>query len=117
MNQNQPQEQAHPAAVAQEFMRRTDMKGGEVEAYAQTFNWLKGFLDGSIVPTPKEAHLALLEELKELREYKRVAEGEEEKAEAEESGDLPVLDPVEDAAVEPEAPAEELEAVDSEASE
>ena len=102
------QQQAHPAAVAQEFMRRTDMKGGEVEAYAQTFNWLQGFLDGSIVPTPKEAHLALIDELKELRDYKRELEGDEEKAEGEENGDLPVLTD--------EVPAAELEDVDSEAS-
>lgn len=101
-------QQAHPAAVAQEFMRRTDMKGGEVEAYAQTFNWLQSILDGAIVPTPKEAHLALLEELKDLRDYKRELVGDEDKAAAEEAGDLPVLTD--------EVPAAELEDVDSEVS-
>ena len=100
--------QAHPAAVAQEFMRRTDMKGGEVEAYAQTFNWLQALADGSIVPTPREAHEAMLEELKELREFKRVNEEVALKQEAEDNGDLPVLTP--------ETPVAELEDVDSEAS-
>lgn len=54
MNEVQPQQkQTHPAQVAQEFMRRTDMKGGEVEAYAQVFNWLQAFLSGELVPVPK----------------------------------------------------------------
>jgi hypothetical protein len=95
MSQEQPQ--AHPAQVAQEFMRRTDMKGGEVEAYAQTFNWLQAFLDGEIVATPKEAHLALIGELQELRDYKELVEEDKE--------DLPVL--------EPEVTVVELEDVDS----
>ena len=110
MNQGQPQQQqAHPAQVAQEFMRRSDMKGGEVEAYAQTFNWLQGFLSGDIVPTPKEAHLAMTEELKELRDYRRENDEAYAKAQAEEAGDIPVLDPVVDGI--------ELDDVDSEASE
>ena len=97
----QAQQQTHPAVVAQEFMKRADMKGGEVEAYAQTFNWLQALVDGELVLTPKEAYQALLEELKELRDYKREIEGEE-------AGDLPVLTD--------EVPAAELEDVDSEAS-
>ena len=92
MNQNE-QQQAHPAAVAQEFMRRTDMKGGEVEAYAQTFNWLNGFMEGELIATPKEAHFALLEELKDLREFRREHDEEYAKKEAEAAGEIPVLEP------------------------
>lgn len=77
MSQEQQQQQTHPAAVAQEFMRRADMKGGEVEAFGQTFNWLAAFLDGSLVATPKEAHLALMEELTELRAFKEEHSEEE----------------------------------------
>lgn len=110
MNQGQPeQQQAHPAAVAQEFMRRSDMKGGEVEAFAQTFNWLGEFLKGELVATPKEAHLAMTEELKELREFKRTHDEEYAKAEAEAAGDIPVLEPEQPEGI----PPEELEDVDS----
>lgn len=98
MNDN-TQQQAHPAAAAQEFMRRTDMKGGEVEAYAQTFNWLQAIISGEIVPTPKEAHLALVKELEELREFKRVTEPGEEKQE-EGTGTPEELDPVDSEASE-----------------
>jgi len=106
MNQAPEQQQAHPAQVAQEFMRRTDMKGGEVEAYAQTFNWLQGFLAGEIVPTPKEAHLAMTAELEELRTYRRENDEAYAKAQAEAAGEIPVLDPEVDGI--------ELDPVDSE---
>lgn len=47
--------QAHPVEVAQEFMKRADMKGGEVEAYAQTFNWLNQIMTGELqVVTAKD---------------------------------------------------------------
>ena len=104
MNQNGPQ-QAHPAQVAQEFMRRTDMKGGEGEAFSQTFNWLQAILNGEIVVFAKEAQEALMKELKELREFRREHDEEFAKKEAEGAGELPVL--------EPEAPTPELEEVDS----
>jgi len=106
---NQVQQEAHPAAVAQEFMRRADMKGGEVEAFGHTFNWLAGFLEGEIIATPKEAHEALLEELKELRDFKEKAEKSKALQREKFADDLPVL--------EPEVPAAELEAVDSETDE
>lgn len=66
MNENE-QQQLHPATVAQEFMKRTDMKGGEVEAYAQTFNWLAQILEGDVVCVPKEAYKAMEDELVALR--------------------------------------------------
>ena len=66
MNQA-PAQQPHPAAVAQEFMKRTEMKGGEVEAYAQTFNWLAQFLSGELVIVPAEEHAAQQKELEDLR--------------------------------------------------
>ena len=85
---------AHPAAVAQEFMTRSDMKGGEVEAYAQTFNWLSMFVTGETVPILKEAHEALLEELEELREYRREIIEAYATAEAETAENIPVLEPL-----------------------
>jgi hypothetical protein len=103
MNQAQ-QQQAHPAAVAQEFMKRSDMKGGEVEAYAQTFNWLAQILEGAHVVIPKEAYDSMMEELTELQEF-RSKHDEEYK----EEDDVPVLEPT--------VPAVELDDVDSEASE
>jgi len=130
MNQvPEQQQQAHPAAVAQEFMRRADMKGGEVEAFGQTFNWLGQFLQNELIATPAEAHHALLEELKDLREFKRVTEEGEEKQEAIAAGDIPVLEPEEyradaeaaaskaDMLEEGTGTPEELDPVDSEASE
>ena len=104
MNENQPQ-QAHPAQVAQEFMRRSDMKGGEVEAYAQTFNWLQSILKQENIVTPAKAYKEMMDELKELRHFKRENSEDSERAEGEESGELPVL--------EPEVPAIGLEDVDS----
>ncbi len=50
----QGQQQVHPAAVACEFMQRADMKGGEVEAYAQTFNWLQAIATGELVVIPAD---------------------------------------------------------------
>jgi hypothetical protein len=103
MNENGPQ-QAHPAAVAQEFMRRTDMKGGEVEAYAQTYNWLAQVIEGQVVCTPQEAHQAMVDELVQLREDVRLYNetfgplpdtmGEDEGEDVEE--DVPTLEPLED---------------------
>ena len=46
-NQQAPQ-QVHPAAAACEFMQRADLKGGEVEVFAQTFNWLQSILKGEL---------------------------------------------------------------------
>ena len=78
-----PQQEVHPAAVAQELMRRTDLKGGEVEAFAQTFNWLAAFLDGGLVALPKEAYSALMEELEELRGTEKTESEEAEEAKLE----------------------------------
>jgi hypothetical protein len=72
----------HPAAVAQEFMKRTDMKGNEVEAYAQTFNWLQGILEGEFMLVPAEAWKGITEE---LQAFKNAAPDPDE--------DIPLLDP------------------------
>ena len=50
----QEQQAPHPAAVAQEFMSRTDMKGKEVQIYAETFNWLQGILEGKYLIVSRE---------------------------------------------------------------
>ena len=52
--QEQQGKTIHPAQVAATFMTRADLKGGEVEAYAQTFNWLQGIINGEIVVLSKE---------------------------------------------------------------
>lgn len=44
-----PETPLHPAEVAQEFMSRCDLKGREVEAYAQTHNWLETIRDEKVV--------------------------------------------------------------------
>lgn len=67
--QEKKQEQVHPAAVAQEFMRRSDMKGGEVEVYAQTFNWLGAILNGGLVVLPKENFEELTSPRDAISEY------------------------------------------------
>lgn len=62
----QGQQQVHPAAVAQEFMKRSDMKGGEVEVYAQTFNWLQSILEGELSVVTTEELKASTEKVAEL---------------------------------------------------
>ena len=48
MNRQQQQQQIHPAAAACEFMQRADLKGNEVEMFAQTYNWLQAILAGEL---------------------------------------------------------------------
>ena len=50
------QRQMHPAEIACTFMQRAELKGGEVDAYAQTYNWLQAILMGESVVLPKEVH-------------------------------------------------------------
>ena len=64
----QEKQAPHPAAVAQEFMSRTDMKGKEVQIYAETFNWLQGILEGEIMLVPKEAWTDITEELQAFKD-------------------------------------------------
>lgn len=72
------QQQVHPAAVAQEFLKRTEMKGGEVEAYTQTFNWLSEFLSGGLIILTKADFESVQKDLEELRVLKASGvEGEE----------------------------------------
>lgn len=54
MTIDQQKQEFHPAQIACEFMSRADIKGREVEAYAQTYNWLQGFLAGELVAVLKE---------------------------------------------------------------
>ena len=49
-----------PAHIACEFMKRTDLKGGEVEAYAQTYNWLQGIIEKHLVCVTMEEYQRLL---------------------------------------------------------
>jgi hypothetical protein len=56
MQQQQQQQQQQlnsPAAAAQEFMSRVPLKGVEVEAFVQVFNWLQAIVVGDTVVTPR----------------------------------------------------------------
>lgn len=48
MMNEQQQQQIHPAAAACEFMQRAELKGKEVEIFAQTYNWLQAILAGEL---------------------------------------------------------------------
>lgn len=61
--QQAPQQQVHPAAAAAEFMQRSDLKGGEVEVFAQTFNWLQSILNGEMVVIPQQVFADLQEKV------------------------------------------------------
>ncbi len=75
---NRPaQQMPHPAQVACEFLTRTDLKGGEVDAYAQTFNWLQAIAQGELqaIPTPDlQASQKRIEALEKALGPERVAE-------------------------------------------
>ena len=62
-----PKPPPHPAEVACEFMSRADMKGREVDIYAQTYNWLQEFLAGELVTIHPNELKAMQNELDELR--------------------------------------------------
>lgn len=68
MNRPALQNQAHPAQVAQEFLTRADLKGGEVEAYAQTFNWLQAILKGELTVQPIADTITFQKRIDELEE-------------------------------------------------
>lgn len=135
----QTNQQAHPCEVAQEFMKRSDMKGGEVEAYAQTFNWLAKVLSGDLLVVLKkdlEASQAKQEkletEIKDLNtelddaytrlgvERKDAGETPEEVEEEKIPVDVSTGGPHEEVEVEVEVPLndtpDELDPVESEAS-
>lgn len=85
-------------AVALQFLTRTDLKGGEVDAYAKAFNFLNEFVEGRISAIPTEA---LAEIQTELQKYK------------DEFGDLPeVIEEKDIPAVDTETPEGELDAVE-----
>lgn len=88
--------QYHPAQVAQEFMSRTDLKGGEVEVYAQTFNWLQGFVSQEIVALPKTAFDELAQKAQDWDNLQREQEAAADKLKLEQDGELPVLDETSD---------------------
>lgn len=54
-------EQVHPAIIACEIMNRADIKGREVDAYAQTYNWLQAMLSGELVVLTKAEFETLTE--------------------------------------------------------
>lgn len=60
----------HPAQVACTFLQRADIKGGEVDAYAKTYNWLQALLAGELIVLTSEKYEELLASEKELQESK-----------------------------------------------
>lgn len=117
---DQKQQEVHPAAVAQEFMKRSDMKGGEVEAFTQTFNWLAAILQGELRVLTAEEHEDLLAALvpaanKEIDAKLPELTGEQAAAILTPDAEVPVLKPLDDFPLEilsDEAPVIDLEAVD-----
>lgn len=67
--QQQAQQPIHPAAAACEFMQRADLKGNEVEVFAQTFNWLQSTLNGELIVIPQEMFEEQQARLAQLDEY------------------------------------------------
>ena len=57
MQQQQPEltQEQQLIAIAQALMTRAEIKGHEVDAYAQAFNFLQGIMDGTyvVVPAPQ----------------------------------------------------------------
>lgn len=66
--QNTPSHQTQMASLAQEFMTRTDLKGREVDAYAQSFNWLQGLASEEILVISQKHMTAIQEETKNNQE-------------------------------------------------
>jgi hypothetical protein len=60
----------HPATVACDLMMRADLKGAEVEAFAQTYNWLQALLEGELVILEKNAFQEYENERAELVRYR-----------------------------------------------
>ena len=60
----------HPATVACDLMMRADLKGAEVEAFAQTYNWLQAILEGELVVMDKKHYQGLEDATVELTRYR-----------------------------------------------
>ena len=60
----------HPATVACDLMMRADLKGAEVEAFAQTYNWLQALLEGELVILEKKTFQEYENERAELVRYR-----------------------------------------------
>jgi len=89
----QQQQQFHPAAVACDLMMRADLKGREVEVFAQTYNWLQAILEGDLVIMPKEMHDNYQRDVERLRELQEKYEPAVPPNDAEGHVEIPVLEP------------------------
>ena len=84
-------------AVIQEFMNRADMKGNEVEAFAQAYNWVQSINEGELVVLPAEVveryeqEKAEMLRLRDLLEQNGIDTGEDpsDEANAEETEEPP----------------------------
>lgn len=59
-------QQLHPAQAACVFMERTELRGGEVESYAQTFNWLQSILADELTVIARSKYEDLTQKLAEV---------------------------------------------------
>ncbi len=88
-----PPQQYDPVTVAQLFFQRTNLKGAEVEAYVQTYNWLEELKTGELTALPTAVLTGL--RLKSEEQAKEVETLRAQLAvyEPEEAEDIPILDP------------------------
>ena len=101
--------------IAQGFLQRADLKGGEVDNYAKCFNFLQTIVEGENVVVPAEIFNKGQEAIKELAESKKAEYG----VPLLDDADIPVLKPVKkedisgsDEMVSEGGPVPELEAVE-----
>lgn len=93
-NRNAPKGQGtHPAVIACDLMMRADLKGAEVEAFAQTYNWLQAILEGELVLMPKDMHENYQRDAERLREMREKYEPAVPPNDAEDHVEVPVLEP------------------------
>ncbi len=60
-----PPVQYDPVITAQTFFQRTEIKGAEVEAYVQAYNWLESLKIGELIVVPTPSLTALREQVEE----------------------------------------------------
>lgn len=62
---DQQKKPIHPAQAACAFMERAELRGAEVETFAQTYNWLQAILAGEDVVVPVKEYDDLKHQLSE----------------------------------------------------
>lgn len=94
MSQLPPTNEQVLMQVAQQFLTRADLKGGEVDNYAKCFNFIQTIVEGTNLVVPAAAFHEGLNAIKELAELK--AEKVKDGLPVLKNADTPVLELVED---------------------